>query len=147
MGSPFLSPLLPSKKPFGFADDLTIFGKGKEQPVRRVMEALDHFTKVTVLIAYMDKSNIFTAGMDEPTKEQLLRITGFVMRTFPIRYLGLPLTSKKWRKMECHQLIEKITSRIKNGYAKQLSYAGRLQIITALLFSIHNFWGPVFILP
>ncbi|WMV40414.1 hypothetical protein MTR67_033799 [Solanum verrucosum] len=29
----------------------------------------------------------------------------------------------------------------------QLSYAGRLQIINAVSFSIHNFWGAVFILP
>lgn len=69
------------------------------------------------------------------------------MGTFPIRYLGLPLSSNKWNKMECHQFIDKITNRVTKGYAKQLSYAGRLQIINVVLFSIHNFWGAAFILP
>lgn len=59
----------------------------------------------------------------------------------------LPLSSKKWSKLDFHQLTRKITQRLKTGYAKMLSYAGRLQIITAVLFSIHNFWGAVFILP
>ncbi|OIT27331.1 putative ribonuclease h protein, partial [Nicotiana attenuata] len=72
---------------------------------------------------------------------------GFSLGTLPIRYLGFPLASKKWSKMHCHQLVEKITSRITSGYAKTLSYAGRLQIINAVLFSIYNFWGAVFILP
>ncbi|KAK4717695.1 hypothetical protein R3W88_016033 [Solanum pinnatisectum] len=33
------------------------------------------------------------------------------------------------------------------AYSKQLSYAGRLQVINAVLFSIYSFWGTVFILP
>lgn len=44
-------------------------------------------------------------------------------------------------------LVDKITGRINNGYSRQLSYIGRLQIISAVLFSIHNFWQALFILP
>lgn len=73
--------------------------------------------------------------------------TGFTIGSFPIKYLGLPLSPKKWNKLDCHQLVQKITNRVKTGYAGLLSYAGRLQIINAVLFSIHNFWGAVFILP
>ncbi|XP_070020895.1 uncharacterized protein [Nicotiana sylvestris] len=120
--------------------------EGQEQSVRRVMEALNHFTRVTRLIENMEKSNIFIAGVDDHTKATLLSITGFLLGAFPIRYLGFLLSPKKWNKLECHQLIEKITRKIQNGYAKQLSYAGRLQIINTVIFSIHNFWGAVFIL-
>lgn len=124
-----------------FADDLLIFCKRQEKFASRVMKALDHFTKVIGLIANMEKSSIFVTGVDEATKKRLLGITGFTIRTFPIRYLGLPLSSKKWNKLDCHQLTNKITQRIKCGYSKQLSFAGRLQIISAVFFSIHNFWG------
>lgn len=48
--------------------------------------------------------------------------------------------------MDCHQLEKKITLRIKTAYSKHLSYAGWLQIINAVFFSIYNFWGSVFIL-
>ncbi|KAH0721233.1 hypothetical protein KY290_006150 [Solanum tuberosum] len=111
------------------------------------MEALTHFSDVTGLQANMDKSNLFLAGVDDQTKDQLVMKTGSVLGTLPIRYLDLPLSSKGWSKMECQQLIDKITSKITSAYSKQLSYAGRLQIINDVLFSIHSFWSSVFILP
>ncbi|XP_070033019.1 uncharacterized protein [Nicotiana tomentosiformis] len=78
--------------------------------------------------------------------EEIITMTGFVPETFPIRYLGLPLSSKKWSKMECQQLLDKITEKITNAYSRHLSYAERLQIINVILFSIYNFCGAVFIL-
>ncbi|KAH0652846.1 hypothetical protein KY289_030524 [Solanum tuberosum] len=111
------------------------------------MEALVHFSATTGLVANMDKSSLFLTGMTEQVKKQLTDISGFTQGSFPIRYLGLPLTSKRWGKLECHQLVDKITSRIKHTNAKQLSYARRLQVILAVLFSIHSFWGSVLILP
>lgn len=115
--------------------------------VNRLMKILNHFSATTGLIANMDKSNIFLAGIDDNTKEQLLQRTRFVLGALPIKYLGLPLSSKKWNKMNCHQLVEKITHRVKVTYSRQLSYAGRLQVIEAVLFSIQSFWSSVFILP
>lgn len=44
-------------------------------------------------------------------------------------------------------LAEKNTQRIRVTYSKLISYASRLQIINAILFYIHNFWGTVFIIP
>lgn len=120
-----------------FADDLMV---GNINSVSRVMEALTHFNDVTDLQANMDKSNLFLAGVDDQTKDQLVRKIGFVLGTLPIRYLGLPLsTFKRWNKMKCQQLIDKITSKISSAYSKQLSYTGRLQIINVVLFSIHSF--------
>uniref|UniRef100_M1B343 Non-LTR retroelement reverse transcriptase n=1 Tax=Solanum tuberosum TaxID=4113 RepID=M1B343_SOLTU len=85
--------------------------------------------------------------MTEEAKLRILNSTGFSIGVLPIRYLGLPLSSKKWNKVDCYQLVEKITKRITSGYSRQLSYAGRLQIVNVVLFSIYNFWGTVFILP
>ncbi|KAH0738394.1 hypothetical protein KY290_037099 [Solanum tuberosum] len=96
---------------------------GNVELISRVMEALGHFSAATGLIANMDKSNLFIAGVDDTTKSKLLLRTGFALGTFPIKYLGLHLSSKKWNKLECHQLILKITNRIKTGYVVQLSYA------------------------
>ncbi|WMV56909.1 hypothetical protein MTR67_050294 [Solanum verrucosum] len=130
-----------------FADDLMIFCKGTVESVNRVMEALAHFSAATGLEANIEKSSVFLAGVDEDTRSQILLRTGFSIGQFPIRYLGLPLSPKKWKKTECYSLVDKITQRITVTYSKQLSYAGRLQVINAVLFSIHSFWGAVFILP
>lgn len=130
-----------------FADDLMIFYKGNESSVNRVKKALNHFSNVPSLVANIEKSSIFMAGIDDFTKEKLLAKTGFTLGQFPIRYMGLPLSPKKMNTLDCHVLVEKITQRIKVTYSKQLSYAGRLQVINVVLFSIHNFRGIIFILP
>lgn len=72
-----------------FADDYMIFCKGNLNSVSRLMEALTHFSDVTSLKGNMDKSNLFLAGVDDKTKDQLVRKTGFVLGTLPIRYLVL----------------------------------------------------------
>ncbi|KAH0646254.1 hypothetical protein KY290_011724 [Solanum tuberosum] len=105
------------------------------------MEALAHFSAATGLEENMEKSSVFLAGVDEDTGNQILARTGFSVGEFPIKYLVLPLSTKKWKKIECWFLIAKITQRIKVTYSKQLSYAGILQVINAVLFSIHSFWG------
>ncbi|XP_070005799.1 uncharacterized protein [Nicotiana sylvestris] len=115
-----------------------------ESSVKRIVEAINYYSNVTGLKSNMDKSSIFIAGVDDNTKKKLLEITGFVLGTLPIRYLRLPLSPKKWNKIDCHMLVEKITQRIRVTYSRLLC---RLQIINAVLFFIHSFWGTVFILP
>ncbi|XP_019223364.1 PREDICTED: uncharacterized protein LOC109205143 [Nicotiana attenuata] len=110
-----------------FVDELMIFCKGNTSSVNRVMEALDHFNKVSGLIANMEKSSIFVAGVGDDIEDQLLRRTCFTAGTFPIKYLGLPLSPRKWNKMDCQMLIGKITHRTNVTYS--------------------NFWGNVFIIP
>ncbi|WMV14376.1 hypothetical protein MTR67_007761 [Solanum verrucosum] len=83
-----------------FVDDLMIFCKGDLKSVNRVMEALNHFSLASRL-----------AGVDDVTKNALLEKTGFALGSFPIRYLGLPLSPKKWNKLDCKILIDKITTR------------------------------------
>ena len=48
---------------------------------------------------------------------------------------------------DCAVLIEKITARINSWTSRFLSYAGRLQLIQSVLFSIQNYWCRHFILP
>lgn len=114
--------------------------------VHRVMEALAHFSEVTSMIADMDKSSKFLAGVYDRTKK-MFKKNRLCVGIFPIRHLGLPLSPKKWRKLDCHVLMEKITQRIRVSYSKHLSYTGRLQVINAVSFSIHSFWEVLFILP
>lgn len=92
-----------------------IFCKAQEKSIARVMEVLHHFSSVTGLAANMEKFNFFCAGVEDEIVERFLRLTGFSTGTLLIRYLGLPLSLKKWNKVDCHILIGKITSRITSG--------------------------------
>lgn len=111
------------------------------------MEAIRHFSATTALEVNTEKSNMYIAGVDDELKQKLLDITCYSIGTFPIRYLGLPLSPKRWSKIDCHQLCVKITEKLKTISNRHLSYAGRLQVVVSVLFSLHNFWGAVFILP
>lgn len=62
-------------------------------------------------------------------RDQLLLLTGFAAGTFPMKYLGVPLTPKRWTRTECQALVTKITGKIDGWSAKDLSYAGRKVLV------------------
>ncbi|GKD32119.1 hypothetical protein Tco_1242897 [Tanacetum coccineum] len=55
----------------------------------------------------------------------------------PMRYLGVPLITKRLGVKDCKVLIDKIKIRVNNQKNKCLSYAGRLLLIASILKSIH----------
>lgn len=65
----------------------------------------------------------------------------------PFKYLGVPLSSKNLSIAQCEPLIRKIMARIDCWSAKLLSYAGRIQLIKAVLLSIQSYWSQIFLLP
>lgn len=77
-----------------FADDLMVFYKGNLTSITRIMVAINHFSRVTCLVANLDKSNIFLAGIPEEEQNRTIEYIGFTRGTLPMRYLGLPLSSK-----------------------------------------------------
>jgi len=87
------------------------------------------------------------AGIPEDKQQQLLQLTGFAQGSFPVKYLGIPLSLRKWSIADCHALVEKITTRINTWTTRHLSYAGRLQLINSVIFSLHTYWSSMFILP
>ena len=75
------------------------------------------------------------------------RETRFKIGALPVRYLGVPLVTRRLTVKDCSPLVEKVIARIHEWSAKLLSYAGRLQLIQSVLFSLQNFWCRNFLLP
>jgi hypothetical protein len=67
--------------------------------------------------------------------------------SLPVRYLGVPLITKRLTIVDCEVLIAKILARIDSWLVRHLSFAGRLQLISAVLFSLQVYWARLFILP
>ncbi|XP_019237878.1 PREDICTED: uncharacterized protein LOC109218017 [Nicotiana attenuata] len=76
-----------------FTDDLMIFCKDQLSSFKKVMEA---HSATTRLIANLEKSSLFMAGVDAATSTSLLEYTGFSLAEYPIKYLGLPFSYKKY---------------------------------------------------
>ena len=64
-----------------------------------------------------------------------------------MRYLGLPLLTKRKTSSDYAPLIERVRKRISTWTARHLSLAGRLQLISSVIYSITNFWMSVYRLP
>ncbi|CAL1380141.1 unnamed protein product [Linum trigynum] len=130
-----------------FADDLLIFTKGTCEAVETTKQILDIFYTVSGLKCNPTKSEVFCAGIDAETKGQITMRTGFVVGALPVRYLGVPLIAGKLNTADCAALVEKITARIKGWNVRALSYAGKLQLVTAVISSITQYWMGIITLP
>jgi len=64
-----------------------------------------------------------------------------------MKYLGVPLISSRLKAVYCKGLVVRITSKVRHWTCRTLSYAGRVQLINSVLFSIQVYWASVFLLP
>lgn len=129
-----------------FADDIMIFFDGKSSSLQTIADSLDDFQKVSGLSMNKDKTVIFYAGLDQ-TEAEIINNLGFQSGTLPICYLGLPLKHTKLKKTEYSPLTDSIAARFNHWATKSLSFAGRLQLINLVIFSLINFQSSAFALP
>lgn len=129
-----------------FADDVMVFFDGTANSLHGISECLDDFASWSGLHINTTKTELFTVGSDQSESVAITRY-GLTPGKFPIRYLGLPLTSRKLKISEYAPLMSKITTRLQSLSAKLLSFSGRLQLLKTVIFGIVTFWISAFILP
>lgn len=95
----------------------------------------------------MGKTEIFAAGVSTDLMEEIVRITGFKVGHLLVRYLGVPLVTRKLSIKDCEPLIRVIKERTAHWSVRFLSFAGRVQLIQSVLFSIQVYWCRHFLLP
>ncbi|XP_056843253.1 uncharacterized protein LOC130495769 [Raphanus sativus] len=93
------------------------------------------------------KSQIFIAGSNRSELITEAEALGIGVGNLPIRYLGMPLTTKSLTPHDYEPLIDKIRKKMLCWSNKSLSFAGRLQLIKSVITSMVNFWSSAFILP
>lgn len=130
-----------------FADDLLIVSAATSDSIRVIQGVLFEFEELSGLKANSAKSSFFCSGVSVEEKKCLLNILQMAEDFLPVRYLGVPLITKRLSKADCEGLVVKFTSRMDSWCSKYLSFAGRLQLISSDLFSLQVFWSNVFILP
>ncbi|KAL9840518.1 hypothetical protein AtNW77_Chr2g0229441 [Arabidopsis thaliana] len=87
------------------------------------------------------------AGIPEAERISILQQFPFEFCSLPVRYLGLPLLTRKMTASDYLPLVEKIRSQISTWTARAFSFAGRLQLLSSVVFSLTNFWISAFRLP
>lgn len=108
---------------------------------------MDQFATISELRINAAKYSIFASGLGVTPLIQEAESIGIKVGSLPVRYLGMPLTTKTLTKQDYESLIDKVRGRMLSWRNKCLSYAGRLQLIKSVISSIVNFWSQDFILP
>ncbi|XP_024011374.1 uncharacterized protein LOC112086634 [Eutrema salsugineum] len=130
-----------------FADDLMIFSDGKLRSLVGIVNVFDEFTKTSRLRISLEKSTAYLAGVTASARDNIAQRFAFNFDTLLVRYLGLPLLTKKMRTLDYAPLIDKIKENFNSWITCALSYAGRLQLLTSVIESLVNFWMAAFTQP
>jgi reverse transcriptase-like protein len=109
-----------------FADDLMLFCKGDMPSIQTFCQGVHHFSTSSGLEANYSKSSIYLARVSDHFRRHAASTLDFSFESLPVKYLGMPLTSKRYNVADCEYLVDKMTSRIRSWVAKNLSYTARL---------------------
>ncbi|KAJ9561650.1 hypothetical protein OSB04_006810 [Centaurea solstitialis] len=99
------------------------------------------------LMPSLEKSEVFFGNVSPDIQNAILESLAFKPGTFPIRYLGVPLSPISLKVSEFGGLITKVKARINNWKSKFLSFGGRKQLVISVLQSLQLYWMAVFLFP
>ncbi|XP_039071739.1 uncharacterized protein LOC120218923 [Hibiscus syriacus] len=106
-----------------FADDLLIFCKGNLESIVGVISVLNHFYSLSGLSLNVNKIEFYVARIYTGTLESIKSATGFKQGFLPVRYLGVPLVTRKLTKIDCFPLLDSFKTRLHHcsSFPKRLS--------------------------
>ena len=95
-----------------YVDDAVIFVKPDRSDINNLALILKNFGEVTGLTTNLLKTSVVPISCEAVNLDDTL--SGFPVQctNFPIKYLGLPLTVRRLRKIDFQPLVEKATSKI-----------------------------------
>lgn len=129
-----------------FADDIMVFFDGQHSSLQQIVMTLDSFSSWSCLSMNRSKTELYVAGLS-PTETSDLTSLGFSLGSLPVRYLGLPLMHRKLRICDYRPLLDQLKKRFSSWTSRALSFAGRRQLLSSVIFGTLNFWFSSFILP
>ncbi|KAE8713519.1 hypothetical protein F3Y22_tig00110206pilonHSYRG00043 [Hibiscus syriacus] len=89
-----------------FADDLLVFCHGSLDAVLGVQNTLEKFYELSGLRLNALKTEFFACGLNEHELEQI-RLNWFRVGQLPVRYLGVPLLTRKLTGKDCAALLSR----------------------------------------
>ncbi|GJW04980.1 RNA-directed DNA polymerase, eukaryota, reverse transcriptase zinc-binding domain protein [Tanacetum coccineum] len=101
-----------------FAYDLIMLSHGDKICVTVLRNALNEFSIFSGLYPNLSKFTMFCGSLDDDTRSEISCIFPFTEGKLPVRYLGVPLVTKKIGVADCKQLVDKNSGDSCKGKAK-----------------------------
>lgn len=125
-----------------FADDIMVFVDGQRRSIEVILDIFCNFARMYGLNISLEKSTLYLVGVTDQNRDKTMSRFPFAVGELPVKYLGLPLPTKRMTSGDYNPLIEKIRQKLSSWTARHLSYAGRLQLLNSVIQSIMTLWMP-----
>jgi hypothetical protein len=124
-----------------YADDAVIFLKPSVPDVNNLKSILLNFGLVTGLQTNLQKTSVTPISCDGINISSVLADLPVSQAVFPIKYLGLPLTPRRLKKLDFRPLVDKAAGKLSTWNGRNLTQAGRVCLVKSVLSS-----QPVYLL-
>jgi hypothetical protein len=124
-----------------YADDVMIFTNPVKEDISCIMQLMKAFGEATGLNINMAKSSVAAIRCSGLNMDEVLG--GFTGRrvSFPIQYMGLPLTLRRTRLVHLQYIQDRAKTKLAGWQGKLVNVAGRRELVKSVLSSL-----PVYLL-
>jgi hypothetical protein len=119
-----------------YADDVVMFIRPSVQEARAVKEILRIFGAASGLQTNLAKCSVTPIYGGEDVIDQVVQILGCQVQPFPIKYLGLPLSTRPIPKASYQMVVEQVARKLPPCQGAIMARSGRLVWIKSVLRSI-----------
>lgn len=119
-----------------YADDVILFLHPERAEADAIMGILNIFAEATGLRTNMAKCSITNIFGSEDVIEQLQQVFGCQITPFPIRYLGLPLSTTRVPRDQIKRTVDAVARRLPASHGPLMATSGRLIWIKSVLTAI-----------
>nr|GEX32878.1 putative RNA-directed DNA polymerase, eukaryota, reverse transcriptase zinc-binding domain protein [Tanacetum cinerariifolium] len=132
---------------FFYVDDVVLVTEWNRVQMDNIIRVLNVFFLTSRLRININKSNVYGIEVLNEEVEDMARLTGCKLGSFPFTYLGLPIGSNMSRLTHCQGFIDKFNSRLSKWKVKLLSIGGRSTLVKAVLGSVGIYYMSLFKVP
>lgn len=150
--SDLITGLVPEYIPKGvavlqYADDTILCLKDDKEVARNTKMLLYHFENMSGLKINFNKSELIMVSEDPTKSLSFSEILNCAVGSWPIKYLGVPVSGGRLHVIDWLPLDEKLLKRLDGWKGKSLSSGGRLTLLMSCLSSIPIYCMSMYLLP
>jgi hypothetical protein len=129
-----------------YADDTLILIEPSDEGIANLKLLLLCFENMSGLKINFDKSEVLTMGVSTPEQHRIAAMLNCKLGTFPMKYLGLPVSDRDLRVADWDFLPQKVGHRVDPWQGLLLASAGRLELTNSCLSSLPMFAMGIYLL-
>jgi hypothetical protein len=122
-----------------YADDAVVFINPVKEDVDVLMEIMHKFREATGLGINVHKSSVVPIRCSQIDLDDVLQNFGGARTTFPISYLGLPITVNRPRISHLQYVLDPASKKLQGWQADLLNIGGRKELVKTVLGALPTY--------